>query len=359
MAQVLDWHARGDIGRLRAAFAGKAVMVGVVLPLEDRLKAPVALLAAEPGNRRIPGVLMHAQILRSLLNHGFIQPVPAWQVALLTAVVCLSWFGYGLRKDVIYWSLFALLPLLGLYALWLGHALPPAALLVAAKLAYGARKALEGMRLRHQRQRLGEAFAGHVDARLMQRVLNQDAGQAGLAPQRADLCVLVAHLPASHPAWDQGEVAQAAHTLGACYDDARRAIERAGGLLERFQGNRILAYFGAPLALRQPQRAALEAALALTRAHRARVEAGAPPLALGIACGPALVGQVSLPGASPYVVLGEVVERASALATTDRPAGIGPDSRVLVDTACADAVSGQSLQAIDTGGQPAYILTAR
>ncbi len=74
LAQVERWQAEGNSAQLRAAFAGKAVLVGVVLPLEDRLKAPVGLLASEPDNRRIPGVLMHAQILRSLLNHGFIQP---------------------------------------------------------------------------------------------------------------------------------------------------------------------------------------------------------------------------------------------------------------------------------------------
>lgn len=358
LAEVLRWHDGGEVGRLRAAFAGKVVMVGVVLPLEDRLKAPVALLAAEPDNRRIPGVLMHAQILRSMLNHGFIQPVPPGLVALLTAVVCLSWFGHGFRKNLIYWSLFALLPLGGLYALWLGHALPPAALLVSAKLAYAARQALEGMRLRHQRKRLTEAFAGHVDTRLLQRVLSGDAERAGLRPERVAITVLAARLPASHPAWDGVEPERAGAALAGHYADARTAIERAGGMVERFQGNHILAYFGAPLPARQPARAALEAALAMSRAHAARAGADTPKLGIGIASGQALAGQVNLPGASPYIVLGDVVERAIALASAETPP-INIGTRVLADPATAGAVGGHALETVDAGGMPASLMTAR
>jgi adenylate cyclase len=346
LAEVLRWHADGDIARLRAAFAGKAVLVGVVLPLEDRLKAPVALLAAEPENRRIPGVLMHAQILRSLLNQGFIQPVPAWLVALFTAVVCLSWFGYGWRKNLIYWSLFALLPLLGLYALWLGHALPPAALLVSAKLAYAARQALEGMRQRDQRERLTKAFAGHIDARLLRKVITGDHRNADLQPRHRALTALWLRLPDGD--WRADPEAVAAD-LGQRYAEIRAAVERVGGMIERFHGDRVLAYFGAPLAVRNAPRAALEAALAVVRS-------GLPGAGLGIASGEVLAGQVSLPGASPYIVLGEVVERAAQLAE----AAAGADAaRVYADAATARAVEGHALDAIDLNGREAFVLTAR
>jgi adenylate cyclase len=360
MAEVLRWHADGDSARLRAAFAGKAVLVGVVLPLEDRLKAPVDLLASEPENRRIPGVLMHAQILRTLLNHGFIQAVPAWLVAVFTGVACLSWFGYGFRKNLIYWSLFALLPLLGFYALWLGHALPPAALLVSAKLAYAARQALEAMRQKHQRKCLTEAFAGHVDGRLLNRLIAAQDTPTDLQPARQAISVLWARLPASHPAWNQADPGAAGAALAGYYALARSAIERAGGMVERFHGNSVLAYFGAPLPLRQPERAALEAALAMTRQHAdwAAQLPAAPALGIGIATGEALVGQVGLTGAQPYVVLGEVVERAAALATAATPPNLG-GARVLADPASAGGVEGRALEATESAGQPAYLMTAR
>ncbi len=362
LAQVERWQAEGNSAQLRVAFAGKAVLVGVVLPLEDRLKAPVGLLASEPDNRRIPGVLMHAQILRSLLNHGFIQPVPAWVVALLTALVCLCWFGYGYKKNLIYWTLFALLPLLGLYALWLGHALPPAALLVSAKLAYAARQALEAMRIKHHRLRLTQAFAGHVDGRLLQRMLAGDAGNGGdLMPQRQAMTALWVRLPVDHGVWMQGTPEAAAEALGTYYTAVRTAVQRAGGMIERFHGAQVLAYFGAPLPLRHAPRAALEAALAIVRSYPewSRRIAGdstqAPKVAIGIASGEVLAGQVTLPGASPFVVLGETVERASGLATQ----ALDNDTQVLVDPATAQAVAAKGLEQVQVAGVEAYKLIKR
>jgi class 3 adenylate cyclase len=294
---------------------------------------------------------MHAQILRSLLNHGFIQLVPAWLVTLLTAVVCLSWFGHGLRKNLIYWSLFALLPLLGLYALWLGHAVPPAALLVSAKLAYAARQALEGMRQRHQRKRITEAFAGHVDTRLLRKIVAADGRDAALEPRRQPLTALWLRLPESD--WRSANPETVARDLARCYTAVRAAVERAGGMIERFHGDRVLVYFGAPIAARNAPRAALEAALAMARADL-------PGAGLGISSGEVLAGQVTLAGASPYVVLGDVVDRAAELAEAAAAdtAGASP-ARVYVDAATARAVEGRALDAIDLNGREAYILTAR
>jgi len=93
MSQVLMWQAEGNTQKLRETFGGKAVLVGVVLPLEDRLRVPVALYAAEPGNTRIPGVMLHAQILRSIMNNGYIQVVPRWFISAFTALACLCWCG--------------------------------------------------------------------------------------------------------------------------------------------------------------------------------------------------------------------------------------------------------------------------
>jgi adenylate cyclase len=120
-------------------------------------------------------------------------------------------------------------------------------------------------------------------------------------------------------------------------------------MIERFHGDRVLAYFGAPIAARNAPRAALEAALAVLRS-------GPPGAGLGIASGEVLAGQVGLPGASPYVVLGDVIERAAELA--EAAAGTAA-TRVYVDAATARAVEGRALEAIDLNGREAYILTAR
>ena len=58
-------------------------LVGTVLDNDDRLRAPVPLLSREPGNHLVAGIAIHTQVLRSMLNSGFVQPAPGAWVSLL------------------------------------------------------------------------------------------------------------------------------------------------------------------------------------------------------------------------------------------------------------------------------------
>lgn len=314
LVQVLRWHESGDETRLRAAFEGRPVLVGLVLPLEDRLRASTPLFADEASNTRVPGVMLHAQILRTLLTPDRLRSLPGWGTAALTAAVCLLWFGYGWRKTLLYWTLFPLLALLGLAGLWLGYAMSQASLLVAAQLAYSARQALEARRFAHQRSQITRAFAGHVSPALLRRVQAEDAAGAGsqVDAQVREAAVLQIDL-------QLGET-DTLDRLALPFELIRRAVQEHGGMLDRLQGRHATAFFGVPLPMPQPARAALAAVQALRTALQAqRVAAAAsgaplPPLALGIAVGAVRTGFVALEGARPYVVLGGCIEEAEDLA---------------------------------------------
>ena len=367
MAQVLRWHADGDVDALRRSFAGKPVMVGVVLPLEDRLRAPVPLLAAEPGNTRLPGVLLHAQVLRSILNHGYLRAAPPALVWALTALACLCWFGHGFRKDLTYWTLFAMLPALGLYALWLGSLMAPAALLVSAKLAYVSRQSLEWMRLTHQRKRLAQAFAGHINPQLLRQVLASDADQAAgpMSPHVQPATVLWLQIPTVQTQAGDPQADSALRELSVLFDVVQQAVQDAGGMVDRFQGTGVAAYFGAPLPLRNHARAALEAALEILRprAHHDAAAAGSPlaellpRLRVGIATGPVLTGQAPMRHARPFVMAGPAAQMAVDLAAL---ASQAPGSgQVLVSDATALAVGHTRLRALGPAYPAVHVLDLR
>lgn len=363
MAQVLRWQAEGNVDALRQQFGGKPVMVGVVLPLEDRLRAPVSLHAAEPGNNRIPGVMLHAQILRSILNRGYLQPAPAPLVWAMTAVVCLFWFGHSFRKDLLYWTLFALLPALGLYVLWVGYWIAPAALLVSAKVAYLARHALELMRLKHQRERLSQAFAGHVDPRLLQQVLDSNTNHeaSGMTPQTQPATVMWLQIPSPQAELGDPHAEDRLRSLSTVFDAVQQAVQNAGGVVDRFQGTGVMAYFGAPLPLRNHARAALEAALVLRGSGApgagAAGSAAAPNLHIGIATGTVLTGQAPMQRARPFVVAGQAVQQALDLAAL---AGELPGAgQVLVSAATADAVGHTRLRALGAAHPSVFLLEVR
>lgn len=335
MAQVLAWHAAGDHEQLRRTFAGKAVLLGLALPLEDRLGASTPLWQDEPGLHRVPGVMVHAQILRSLATNGYLPHLPRSLDLLATALVCGLWFVRGAWRTLLYGASFVLLPLGGLYLLWLGFASSPALLLLAAQLAVAARRTLEGLADAHERRRLQRAFAGHVSPAQL-RLL---ARRPDTAPTRLETAAVL-HLSL------QPQTADAADwpALAAHHARFRDQVQRHGGLVERLSGTEAVACFGLPLPCPDPARRALETALALRRA------AAAEPLpgwlaGLGLALGPLEGGFARLPGAEPWLVLGHTLGQARQAASAALHDGAQP-LPVRVCPRLAAAVQGQGLAAV-------------
>ena len=340
MVDVLKWHAEGDQERLERTFAGKAVFLGVTLPLEDRLGAPAPLSANEPTLTRVPGVMVHAQVLRTLTSGGFLQKWPRGLDVLGTAVVCLLWFVKAKWRTAVYGSTFVLLPLLGLYLMWLGYASSMAMLLFSAQLAYGGRRSLDGLRDHHERLRLRKAFAGHVSSDQL-RLLSRTAAQGEGAARREHGQVAVLHLmlqPA--PGMDDPRDWSG---LAWHYAAFRAAVQRHGGMVERLSGLELVASFNLLLPVPEPARRALEAALQVRRACAAAPEdAAAMATSIGLASGPVRAGFLSLPDAQPWVLYGPTLDDArEAAVIASRRARSG---EVVVQGRLAHAVDGKGLE---------------
>ena len=83
--QVLAWQTAGLGPRLRDRFQDRVVLLGTVLPFEDRLNVPVHLAAWEASAlNTTPGVLVHAQTLRTYLAGSGLRAAPLWGVLALS-----------------------------------------------------------------------------------------------------------------------------------------------------------------------------------------------------------------------------------------------------------------------------------
>ena len=85
LRDLLRWAADGRDDELALRFGGRPVLVGAVLPFEDRKRQPVPLARWE-RTLDVPGVLVHAQALRTALAGATVREAP-WPVTLALLVV--------------------------------------------------------------------------------------------------------------------------------------------------------------------------------------------------------------------------------------------------------------------------------
>lgn len=315
---VLQWAYAGDRDRLRQTMQGKIVLVGAILPFFDRVNTPLKLdrLSHNDGE---PGVLVHAQTLRTLLAKRIVEPLPPWLAALLCGFAGLAWLaGRGPhRAAVVAAVVFATAIGAGLWALRQDVWLPVAAIITTAWLAAGSRLLLEGGGAWRERVRLRGAFAGYVSPQVMSEIENGHL--AGLAVARRFICVLMLDVRGFTTRSEEEPPECIVEMLNALCEEATAAIHAQGGTVDKFMGDGILAFFGAPAPLTDPCGAGSAAARDILERVRLMSEnlvaQGEAPIEIGIglSCGDATVGHIGAATRHAYTAIGDCVNVAARL----------------------------------------------
>jgi class 3 adenylate cyclase/CheY-like chemotaxis protein len=108
-------------------------------------------------------------------------------------------------------------------------------------------------------------------------------------------------------------------TLNSFFEVMVAGVQAGGGMLDKFLGDGFMALFGAPFNNPGHALKALDAGVAIQKAHRAwlteRAAAGLPcrPLGIGVATGETVVGAYGTHNRMEYTALGHVVNLASRL----------------------------------------------
>jgi class 3 adenylate cyclase/CHASE2 domain-containing sensor protein len=310
----------GEVERLRSAFAGKIVLIGPALRFEDHKPQPVNLAGWETSQLDAPGLLLHAQSLRSILGGGLIRDLsPAWSVA-LALVFALLWFvpaGLWRTPVLVLLSGAALaagsLVLLE-HRIHLAIGLP----LVAVAIAAGARVGLQATRAFLQRRRLREALVGYVSPQIAEDVI---AGRvaAGFEGRRYHLCVMFVDMRDFTPRSERMEPEDLMRLVNRCFEEFVAAVHESEGTVVQFLGDGIMAFFGAPNPLANPSDAAMGAAEKmfgrLEGLNMQLRSQGIAPIRIGVGLnvGDAVVGNVGASSRYGYAAVGDVVNVAARL----------------------------------------------
>ncbi|MFO1317429.1 MAG: CHASE2 domain-containing protein [Burkholderiales bacterium] len=327
LATVLDWARGADRDAAATALRGKVVLVGSVLPHADRVRVPVSSRRDGGDRDDEPGVLVQAQTLRTLLADRVVRPAPRWLAAVLAALGALTWLAAAQPARALVAAMAAIAAAVagGLFALGHDLALPVAAVATSAALAAGARLALEAGCAWRERAWLREAFAGYVSPHVM---ADLEAGRLRAATsERRFIAVLTMDLRGFTSRSERDPPERILAMLNRLYDDAAAAIHARDGTIDKFMGDGILAFFGAPAAMDEPCGPAFDAAVDILERVRTMSEtavaAGEAPVVAGagIACGEAIVGHVGTATRRAYTALGDCVNVAVRLETLTKDVG--------------------------------------
>ena len=316
MQRVLDMTDDKDLARL---FAGRIVLVGETQRFTDRIAQPLNLAGWEHGRSDAPGVLAHAQALRTAMHGRMIGAAGPAFVMLLTALAALLFLVRDWRLALAGAALasiaFATASVLALRAGW--H-LPVMAAMLTAGLAAAARAAYDAWRHRRERDRLRLGFAGYVSPSVLEAIL---AGriEPGHRPARRELAFVFADLRASTALTAAGSPEEAMALLNRFHEVMVAATHRNDGFLDNIRGDGVMAVFGAPKPTAEPARAAWSAVLEMVRGlerlnARLAKEGHAPlAIAIGAAAGPGVVGHVGGRERFNYTAVGNAANLAARL----------------------------------------------
>jgi adenylate cyclase len=344
LADVLE--DRVPPGRLK----DRIVLIGATAPglLDHR---------ATPVERVFPGVEIHANLVAGMLART-LKSVPAWGALADLLLVAAG----GIALSLLLPSLsavaataaaaaFAALAVAANCAAWiLGDAvLPLAAALLAAALVYVVNMAYGFFVESRARRRFAELFGQYVPPELVERMA-ADPERYSMEPRAAELTILFS---------DVRDFTQVSETLPPealreyveAYLTAMSGIIRSDyrGTLDKYIGDAIMAFWGAPVEDAQHARNAVLAGLRMQQASRelnARFAArGWPALRIGVGIntGQVRVGDMGSRQRRAYTAMGDAVNVASRLEGRTKHYGVG----ILAGEATRAAAAGIAFREVD------------
>jgi len=344
---LVDIHACVAAGKadfMKRYFAGKAVLLGVVLDVEDRKLTAKRFINAPEGENigarcvlpppdelyksslirdSIPGVYIHAAAINNLLNGDALRlPARVWN-SLITIPFAFLAAGVAMRFQA--WR--ASLAILGGALIWLiaaiaifrsGLVLPLFDPMIASALTFAI---LLGYRFAvsdKDKRRLRHAFALYLAPALVDRML--EYGEAPeLGGESRELTVFFSDIEGFTSVSEQLTPEQLVAGLNIYLSEMTDIIEHHGGFVDKYIGDAIVAVFGAPLEDADHAHSGVAAALACRDrlAEMPSVFSDRPDLILrariGLNSGDMLVGNMGSRRRFNYTVMGDAVNLAARL----------------------------------------------
>ena len=327
----------------RRQFAGKAVLLGTVLDVEDRKLTSIRFVPRGPDQNRtprcartranefrpeferqsIPGVYLQATAINNLLRGDALRELPReWSflvvglISLISAAIALRFSAFfsavGALAIGLAWATAATLTFAEGLILPLIQSLAAAGLTVATLNGY--RFAVADRTGRHIRKAFGHFLAPTVVDSLIER--NRMPEQGG---EMRDMTVWILDIAKYSTISENLRPPELVDFLNTVYTEVSDTIEAHRGFVAQFVGDAVVAAFGAPLDDPDHATNGVRAALACVERIAAlnaslKLPLGMPlSIRIGVSSGDLLVGNIGSKRRLSYAIVGDDINLSSRL----------------------------------------------
>jgi adenylate cyclase len=321
---------------------GRSVRTAVELTgsQSDMFNSPFSVI--DGADRLIPGVEVQANLISNQLTGGGLKPVePALGLALVVAMLAVLGL-VGMRAHPSVTAILAASLAVGVwllsYGLFAAHKrwLEPLFPVASVAAVYGSAMLLNYVASRRRALQIRTMFSQYVPKEVVARLVERP-DLLKLGGEARELTLMFTDL-ANFTAMSERLTAEATVEVLTEYFNAMTSIiHRYGGTVDKFIGDAVMAFWGAPL--HDPQhaehavRAAIDMQIAMQELAVRLTERGLPTIAMriGVHTGRVVVGNIGSQSRFSYSVIGDAVNLASRLEGANKAFGTG----ILVSEATA------------------------
>ncbi|MBO4883219.1 MAG: adenylate/guanylate cyclase domain-containing protein [Lachnospiraceae bacterium] len=327
-------------------YAGKVVFIGPYAKgLQDEYFTTIE------RSKLMYGVEYQANVVQMILESNYKTEVARFPQAVVLFILCFLLFllfqKVGIKLSTVIAAVATALSIGIEYALFnvkiggVGHVLHPLWLPVGILVFYVASIVIHYVKSTLEKRRVTRTFERYVAPEIVSEILKGGTEALSLGGKTVDIAVLFVDVRGFTTMSERLDPEKVVFILNKYLTMASGCVEATGGTLDKFVGDAMMAFWGAPLPQEDPVMNAVKTAMGIVEgcakvSEELKAEIGEElRVGVGVNYGPAVVGNMGAEKHMDYTAIGDTVNTAARLEAN------APGGKVYISRSVADALEGR------------------